>query len=98
VRRALIIYSDIDGLSKGLIKSKLDALGNGLGDSSSYYLVNFFLDSLGWVVGDLKCVTVKKFSSKAEVVRTSLLAAVSASEEGFVSTLSVFLVFVSSEA
>ncbi len=72
--------------------------GTGLGDSSSNYLVNFFLDSLGWVGGYLEGFTVKKFSSEAEVVGASFLAAVGASEEGLVSTLSVFLVFVSSEA
>jgi hypothetical protein len=98
VRLTQIIYSDVDSLPEGLIQSKLDALGNGLGDSSSNYLVNFFLDSLGWVGGNLKGFTVKKFSFEAEVVSTSFLASVGASEEGLVSTLAVFLVFVSSEA
>jgi len=84
-------------LSKGLVQSKLDALGDGLGDSRSNYLVNFLLNSLGWVGGYLKGIAVKKFSFEAEVVTTCFLAAVSTSEECFVSVLAVFLVFVSSE-
>lgn len=92
------IYSDIDGIIEALIQSKLDCLGNGLGDGGSNDLVNFLLNSLGWVRGNLNGISVKKFSTEAEVFSTAVLASVGASEEGLVSALAVFLVFVSSEA
>ena len=83
---------------KSLIKSKLNALRDGLGDGVSYDLVNFLLDSLGWVRGDLDGLTIKKFGSESEVVTARFFTAVGASEESLVSALRVSLASVSSEA
>lgn len=93
-----MIYSNMDHISEGLVQSELDGLRDDLGDSFSHNVVDFLLNSLGWVGGNFDGVTVEKFGLEAEVVTASLLASVSTSEEGFVSALRVFLVFVSSEA
>jgi hypothetical protein len=83
---------------KGLVESKLNALRDSLGDSISDDLVNFFLNSLGWVGGNLKGLIIKKFGSETEVITTLLFTTVGASEESLVSALRVSLASVSSKA
>jgi len=83
---------------KGLVESKLNALRDSLGDGISNDLVNFFLNSLGWVGGNLKGLIIEKFGSETEVVTALLFATVGASEESLVSALRVFLASVSSKA
>lgn len=83
---------------QGLVKGELDALRNGLGDGVSHNLVHFFLNSLGWVRGHLKSLTVEELGLESEVVSTSVLATVGASEKSLVSTLRESLALVSSEA
>jgi hypothetical protein len=83
---------------KGLVESKLNALRDSLGDGISNDLVNFFLNSLGWIRGNLNGVTIEKFGSESEFVTTSLFATVGASEESLVSALRVSLASVSSKA
>jgi len=83
---------------KGLVESKLNALRDSLGDSISDDLVNFFLNSLGWVRGNLKGLIIEKFGSETEVITTLLFTTVGASEESLVSALRVSLASVSSKA
>ena len=83
---------------QGLVKGELDALRNGLGDGISHNLVHFFLNSLGWVRGYLKGLTVEELGLESEVVSASVLATVGTSEKSLVSALRESLALVSSKA